>query len=108
METIQATGERVGTIASSFQHLQSPHVVRKTYPDPVVFDRNGDGHFDVMDIVSYAPTWERGHARVVQTAEQKPAEQDSASVHENPAGLKQYERQGEDEDADKHAVEVTA
>ena len=106
MDTITAVQGTVGTIASGFQHLQSQHV-RKTYPDPTVFDRNGDGHFDAIDIVCYGPTW-RMPSSVAGTEKSAdpPQRETDENVSEKQTGLKQYQRSVEADT--EHAVEVTA
>jgi len=105
METLAINRGIVGATALPFQYLPSQHVNRTTYPDPQVFDRNGDGNFNVLDIVGYQPTWgqlSKNGERVIESAQ--PDEKRTAEGERKSAGLRAYERSAEVET--EHAVEV--
>ena len=55
METLRINGEYVGAKALTFQLNQSRHATHTTYPDPLVFDKNKEGRFDALDVVTYGP-----------------------------------------------------
>ena len=106
METLAVQRESVRASALPLQHLQIQHV-RKSYPDPVVFDRNGDGRFDAIDIVKYRPTWTRARQAALPAAEPTGAdEQKEAASEKQSVALKQYKASTEVEP--EHAVEVMA
>ena len=114
MKTLAITREYVGARALPSQYHQSQHVDRTTYPDPQVFDKNQDGRFDALDIVTYGPSWARIPLKAEQVAEEKRPESrneqpdtNKSTVAEHTAqGLKQYKLNTEV--LPEHALELTA
>ena len=101
--TVQRAQE--GVNAPPLQHLQIQHV-RKSYPDPVVFDKNGDGRFDSLDIVRYGPSWARSRTDQLAAQTSVAGEGHNDTAAQRAAGLHQYQESAETEP--EHVVEVTA
>lgn len=105
METIGVSRQIVG--AAAHQYLPSQHVNRTTYPDPQVFDRNGDGVFNALDIVLDHPRWDGVAVKNTQRAiERTQPEQRQPEDDKQLPVLRAYGRSTEVET--EHAVEVTA
>lgn len=102
METLAVREDRIA-MALPLQHFSGQHEVRKTYPDPLVFDKNGDGRFDAVDVVQYKSM---GIKARVDTPEMKTEDNAVVAPDVQPRGIKQYSQRAEI--PTDHAVEVAA
>ncbi len=104
METTGVSREIAG--AAALQFLPGRHVNRTTYPDPQVFDRNGDGDFNALDIVIDHPGWDQIAVKNTPRAVESLRPEDGRHEERQSPALRAYERSSEVET--EHAVEVTA